>query len=402
MIKICFLVGSVAISGGTYVIFQHACYLQNKGFKITLAVQEPFTASTYSWHPDAATLEIASFDAAKLQSYDLVIATWWKTALAMAEFAAPRYAYFVQSIESRFYPDHELPLRQLVDSTYKFPVSYLTEVSWIKKHLFEHYGKDARVVRNGIRKDIYYPSTEQNNGRARDEGLRVLVEGPFRVSFKNVGKTIQLVKRAGVRDITLLTSSPVQWVPGIKSVYSRVPITSVPGIYQACDVLVKLSTVEGMFGPPLEMFHCGGTAIVYDVSGFDEYIQHETNALVAQMGDEAAVVEHVKRVSRDPELLRELRKNAQITADAWPSWVQSSAEFHDWLSGVLEQPCTNREEVAAHVAAAWKSYAEQEAIRLQEMPASVLRNKLHGLVRRLPSQVTRMIEQSIAIYETVR
>ena len=54
------------------------------------------------------------------------------------------------------------------------------------------------------------------------------------------------------------------------------------GIYRSCDVIVKLSYVEGMFGPPLEMFHCGGTSIVYDVTGHDEYIVHGKNGLVAK------------------------------------------------------------------------------------------------------------------------
>ena len=49
--KICFLVGSMSISGGTYVIVQHAAYLQDHGYDVTLAVQEPFTPQTLAWHP---------------------------------------------------------------------------------------------------------------------------------------------------------------------------------------------------------------------------------------------------------------------------------------------------------------------------------------------------------------
>jgi hypothetical protein len=53
-------------------------------------------------------------------------------------------------------------------------------------------------------------------------------------------------------------------------------------VYRSCDDILKLSLVESMFGPPLEMFHCGGTAIVYNVTGHDEYIVHGRNALVAE------------------------------------------------------------------------------------------------------------------------
>jgi len=36
--------------------------------------------------------------------------------------------------------------------------------------------------------------------------------------------------------------------------------------YARSDVLLKLSSVEGMFGPPLEAFHRGATAVVTPVT----------------------------------------------------------------------------------------------------------------------------------------
>jgi len=399
MSELCFLVGSVGISGGTYVIFQHAHYLQEKGYKVTLAVQESFSPATYAWHPHADRLTLVNFEEAKQKTYDLVIATWWKTALELAQFNAERYAYFVQSIESRFYPEHEGPLRRLVDATYQFGAAYVTEVAWIEQYLLDQHGQHAALVRNGIRKDLYTPGAAM---LPDEQELRVLVEGPFRVKFKNVGTTIQLVKKAGVRDITLLTSSPVSWIPGVRRIHSRVPITTVPSIYQSCDVLVKLSSVEGMFGPPLEMFHCGGTAVVYDVSGYDEYIRHESNALVAAMGDEDSVVAHIQRLMRDRDLLRELRRNAALTAQAWPSWEQSSGQFYDWIGETLNQAGHDRAAIEAMTAAAWRDYIRDEEIRLKELPKSLIRNKIMALVRRLPPRALKFIENSTAVYEVLR
>lgn len=399
MTEICFLVGSVGISGGTYVIFQHAYYLQKQGFKVTLAVQESFSADTYAWHPYARNLTIIKFQEARQRKYDLVIATWWKTALELAQFDAVRYAYFVQSIESRFYPDHEVPLRRLVDATYRFAVGFVTEVAWIKQYLQGQYGQHAGLVRNGIRKDLYHVGTREPSHK---QDLNVLVEGPFRVKFKNVGTTIQLVKKAGVRNITLLTSSPVSWIPGVKHIHSRVPITTVPEIYQSCDVLVKLSSVEGMFGPPLEMFHCGGTAVVYDVSGYDEYIRHNNNALVAAMGDEDAVVAHIRSLSRDRDLLRELRSNAVLTAQAWPSWEESSAQFYDWTVDTLNHAGHDRVAIEAMTAAAWRDYIRDEEIRLMGEPKSLVRQRIAALVRRLPAPALKFLENSTAVYEVLR
>lgn len=400
MSRVCFLVGSVAISGGTYVIFQHAAHLQAQGYDVTLAVQEPFSEATYAWHPDAKRLRIVDFPSAQPDRFDLVIATWWKTALALGEFAASRYAYFVQSIESRFYPEHEQPLRRLVDSTYELPVAFVTEVDWIRRRLRDHYAQSVPVVRNGVRKDLYFPDPA---GDAAGRPLRVLVEGPFRVPFKNVGRTIQLVRKAGVRDLTLLTSSPVRWVPGVNRVHSRVPITMVPPIYRSCDVLVKLSTVEGMFGPPLEMFHCGGTAVVFDVSGFDEYIRHEHNALVARMGDDDAVVEHVSRLRRDPELLAALRRNALKTAESWPSWEVSSAEFEQWIESALDSAPGDREALRAGSEQAWRVYIDDEQARLRSLKQpGGLRRRARAFVAALPKQAVAFVEQANAVYETLR
>ena len=85
-----------------------------------------------------------------------------------------------------------------------------------------------------------------------------------------------------------MTASAVEAVAGVDRVFSRVPILETPRVYRSCDVLVKLSYIEGMFGPPLEMFHCGGTAIVYRVTGHEQYIRHDDNSLVVTPDDEGS------------------------------------------------------------------------------------------------------------------
>ena len=91
--------------------------------------------------------------------------------------------------------------------------------------------------------------------------------------------------------------------PGVNKCFSRIPIHKTAEIYRSCDVLVKLSYVEGMFGPPLEMFHCGGTAIVYDVTGHEEYIEDGKNAIVVKKDNEEEVVSWLKKLKCDPVFL---------------------------------------------------------------------------------------------------
>ncbi|MFM0221516.1 glycosyltransferase [Paraburkholderia dipogonis] len=396
--KICFLVGSMTISGGTYVIVQHASYLRDNGYDVTLAVQEPFTAATLAWHNEASRLHCIPIEDAKSERYDLVIATWWKTALELPAFNASRYAYFVQSIESRFYPEVEVPLRALVDATYRLPVRYITEATWIQEYLKTSYGQDAALVKNGIRKDVY--DTVGPTIAPRDpKRPRVLVEGHFGVSFKNTALAIRLAREAGARDIWLLTGSPVQWVPGVSKVFSRVPMVKTAEIYRSCDILLKLSTVEGMFGPPLEIFHCGGTSIVFDVTGHDEYIVDGENARVISARNLDGVVAAIRELLSDSSELSRLKEGALRTAQNWPSWSKSSAQFADWVRSCLEEPAVSRETCAAMVAEAWSNYGRDEKLRLANISSTVRRQKLRALAGKLPAEWARRLKQFEAVSE---
>lgn len=129
-----------------------------------------------------------------MRSCNIVIAMWWKTSLKLRHFNALRHAYFVQSIESRFYPATVVPLRVLVDATYRLPGTYVTEAAWIRNHLAAVHGHEVVLVRNGIRKDVY--RTTGPIMAPRDRQPHMLVEGHLGVSFKNTALGIRLAREA--------------------------------------------------------------------------------------------------------------------------------------------------------------------------------------------------------------
>ena len=333
--KICFLVGSIGISGGSYVIIQHAYYLKKMGHDVVLAIQEPFTNKSLEWHDLAVNLNCITFAEGKNIEFDLVIATWWRTAIEIFLFKSKRYAYFVQSIESRFYDEKNIYIRAIVENTYDLPLHYITEATWIKDYLFKNHGKVAQLVKNGVRKDIFIESGESLSPRIAGK-IRVLVEGPFGVSFKNTALAIAMARSAGADEIWVMTSTPVNKLPYVDKVFSQVNTNSAALIYRSCDVLVKLSTVEGMFGPPLEMFHCGGTAIVYGVTGHEEYIVKDHNAIVLDVKNLSDTVAELASVFSDANLINELKRNALNTAKQWPDWTTSSHSFCEWVESLPE------------------------------------------------------------------
>ncbi|WP_232436124.1 glycosyltransferase family 4 protein [Burkholderia ubonensis] len=398
--KICFLVGSAHVSGGTYVINQHAAWLQSQGHEVTIAPQMPFDEQTLAWHPEARKLRHILLPEAANEKFDLVIATWWKTALELPRFDAAQYAYFVQSIESRFYNEREVPLRAFVEKTYALDLPVITEATWIKEYLSERYGRNVFLARNGIRKDVYTPDGPRIAPRPGRGKLRVLVEGPFGVFFKNVGRTVKLARRSGADEVWLMTSSDVQWYPGVDRVFSRVPVEKTAEIYRSCDVIVKLSYVEGMFGPPLEMFHCGGTSIVYAVTGHDEYIVHDTNGLVTASDDEERVVRYINELKNDPDKLERLKREALETAQRWPSWGEASSIFGDSVEAIMQQPKADREALQRAIDDAWREYTLHETERLKRTPSQTLIYKLSALVHRMPPSVSRRLQQARYILES--
>ncbi len=341
-LDICFLVGSLDISGGTYVILQHALEAHLRGERVVLVPMFAPTAATTDWHQAIRELPIATIDEVADQHFDLVVATWWRTAYELHRVRAKRYVYFVQSAEPRFYALDQARFVKLAAETYDLPMTAITISPWLQSYLAIEHGRPALLAANGIDKRLFSPTgpafSPRNSPERSGAGLRVLVEGPVEVAMKQVPETIEAVRDSKAAELWLLSSSEIEDYPGVDRVFSRVPVDVTPGIYRSCDVLVKLSRVEGMFGPPLEMMHCGGTAVAWDVTGHEDYLIHDHNGLVAPTGDYQSVVAAIDRLATDQDLLTRLSSAALQTAAGWPSWEQSSAVFHRCMRTLARHP----------------------------------------------------------------
>ena len=333
-----FVVGSTGISGGSYVILQHAQYLHEHGWRVGLAAKHREDGFT-PWHPALESIEVLSIDEAAETEFDIVMATWWPTVYDLPRFRGRHFMYLVQSVESRFYGDNpgDAWAQPLAELTYTFGLPVITIATWLQVYLALRHKAPAFLVRNGIRKDVYTPFGPAVE-RRQEGRLRVLVEGPTNIPMKNVDAAVRLAREGGADEIWLMMGSEGPTPPTVDRTFVKIPVESTPVIYRSCDVLLKLSKVEGMFGPPLEMFHCGGTAITYDVTGSEEYLVSGRNSVIIPMDDEKAVAEAVRSLKTSPGLLRELRAGALATAAAWPDWPTSSAEFERIVAAVSRQP----------------------------------------------------------------
>jgi O-antigen biosynthesis protein len=326
--RVAFLTQDLQLSGGVGVVVEHASQLaRHHGFDVSLVLTAHQAEPDWSFR-GLEHLHVVPLADAAATRFDVALSTWWETADSLFELEAARYASFVQSLEDRFYLPQE-PERIAAALTLDLPVRFVTEARWIARALDAlRGGRDgdrSLLVRNGIAKDVF--ASPAAVAVALHGPLRILVEGSATIAFKGVAQALAataLMTRE--RTVTLVTPDRDGDIPpGADTVVRAVPHAEMARLYAEHDVVLKLSRVEGMFGPPLEGFHMGATCVVTPVTGHDEYVRHDVNGLVVDWDDERGTARALDLLAADRALLHRLRLGALATARAWPSWEQSGA-----------------------------------------------------------------------------
>jgi O-antigen biosynthesis protein len=173
-----------------------------------------------------------------------------------------------------------------------------------------------------------------------DGPLRILVEGRPSVWFKGVPEALAAAGRMQAPHHVTVVAADRSDLParGYDRVLGPLPQRELAPAYAETDVLLKLSRVEGMFGPPLEAFHMGSTCIVTPVTGHEEFVTHGWNGILTDWDDLGGTARWLDLLADDRRLLHFLRANALKTAEAWPSWRQSGMFMAAALRGIHRRP----------------------------------------------------------------
>jgi glycosyltransferase involved in cell wall biosynthesis len=307
------------------LILQYAKALKDAGAEVTLGFMLG-TAKDVNWHPHA--LEFTCLPLSKCTSslYDLAIATWWPTVFELPKIRASRHLYFVQSLESRFALNVADEFSEVkAAASYSFGIPMVTVASWLQNLLIAETGTPVWFIRNGIDRSVFPLAKHPKQLSSRKP--KVLVEGVLGVAMKAVEETLVACRKAGDIELWHVTPEIGGGSAQADQVFEKVPFTEMAAIYSQVDVFVKMSRVEGMFGPPLEAFHYGTPGIFSKVTGFDEYIRDRHNSLVVEIDDFIQVEHHLSQIISDPDLFSRLSANALETARNWPAVEDSAREF---------------------------------------------------------------------------
>jgi glycosyltransferase involved in cell wall biosynthesis len=366
-VRIAFLVNDLQLSGGIGVIVQHARRLSGlPGWDVTLVLVREDDDVSWRGYEHLSHLHVRSRAEVMGERFDVAVATWWETVFTLFELRADRYAYFVQSLEDRFYHYDESG-RLGAALSLDLAVAFITEARWIADTLAA-WRPDALcyLVRNGIDKDVFTPLDRVVP--ALDGPLRILVEGSPTVWHKRLPEAIASV--TAMREAHSLTV-----VCGNPSALNELRADRIVGplshqemaeLYGEHEVVVKLSTVEGMFGPPLEGFHRGATCVVTPVTGHEEYVRHGYNGLITDWDDGGGTARQLDLLARDRRLLHYLRSNALATARAWPDWDQASQFMASALLAIAREPRPDGARAGARLTADFRAGLEAYQSRLDE------------------------------------
>ncbi|HTU96596.1 MAG TPA: glycosyltransferase family 4 protein [Solirubrobacteraceae bacterium] len=365
--KVAFLVNDLQLSGGVGVVVQHARRLSLlPGWDVTLVLVREDEGPSWHGYEHLPDLHVRGREEAMADRFDVAVATWWETTFTLFEIPAGRHAYFVQSLEDRFYLEDQAE-RLGAALTLDLPVAFITEARWIAQ-LLGSWRPDAPcfVVRNGIDKEVFAPLERVTPAVAGP--LRVLVEGSPTVWHKRVPEAIAAVGAMREPHEVTVVSGDRPALAGVVADRVLGPLShrEMADLYAEHHVVCKLSTVEGMAGPPLEGFHRGATCVVTPVTGHDEYVEHGYNALITDWDDLTGTARSLDLLARDRKLLHYLRSNALETARAWPDWGQSSQFMAAALTAIVRLPQPGPTVAAARLSSDLRSGLEVYQQRVSE------------------------------------
>jgi GT2 family glycosyltransferase len=327
-LRVVYVTEGTGVGGGHRDIFEHLNRLAERGHEVALYTlgERPewfelrVPVHSFEFYEELIE-ELADVDAIK-------VATWWNTAMPTWYASVLRGipVYFVQDIETSYYPDDEAVRHAVIDS-YRPEFRYMTISGWNRERLRE-LGLDAELIPPGIDLDTFRVRPEVR--RREDMVLALGRTNPL----KNLPLTIDAWRR-------LPEPKPELCMFGIEPElaseagmrYVESPSDEEVGeLFSRATVFVQTSTHEGFCLPALESMATGGAVVCTDAHGNRDFCADKVNCLMPEQ-DVSAVSAALDRLLSEPAL-RERLGRAGIETAADYAWERRIDALEAFLEGV--------------------------------------------------------------------
>lgn len=311
-IRIIFVLQTLGVSGGIKIVFEQARRLADRGFAIEIWGLD---AHKPMWESGLATLRtFKDYDAMSkaLEPEEAIkVATWWETAfpvwLASVKNGIP--VYFIQEIETWFYPDDVMAQASVI-ACYRKEFRNMTTSQYNLEEL-SSLGIPATAIPCGYDTEIYKPI--KSIPRLDD-----VVLGVGRRFFqKNFDMTLsgwQLLGRKRPR-MWLYGAEPDMTKLDTKISYFEKPNNEkVNELFNQATVFVQTSRHEGFSLPPLEAMAAGCPVVCTDAHGNRDFCVDGKNCIIVKQDNAADLSKALETILADSKLRERLSKEGIKTA----------------------------------------------------------------------------------------
>jgi glycosyltransferase involved in cell wall biosynthesis len=328
--KITFVSPAPNLSGGIRVIAIYADLLLKRGHDVTVVaprqhapppraqlkallkgrwISKPSATSHYDGMKAKLHLvdHAGPVKDADLPDADVVIATWWETAFAVAALSPEkgRKFYFIQG--------HEVfePLPAHISSgSYYLPLSKITISGWLRDIMIHKYNDlNVALVPNGV---------DPNHFKAIPRGRQRVPTIGFVYSslgLKGIDIALLAIERLRksyptLRVIAFGAERPSSELPLPEGseFFLRPEQQRIPEIYAMCDVFVSASRSEGFGLPIVEALACRCPVVATRTGCAGDVIRNGINGFVVEVDDVEGLARGLQQVLNLPE----------------PDWIQMS------------------------------------------------------------------------------
>jgi GT2 family glycosyltransferase len=323
-LRVVYVTEDTGVGGGHRDIFEHLNRLAARGHEVAL-----FTlGSEPDWFdlrvPVRGFEDYTELVAALAPLEALKIATWWNTATPVwvASVVSGIPVYFVQDIETSYYPDAPY-VRDSVLASYRNEFAYMTISNWNRERLAE-LGQTAALIPPGIDLGTFHERSEII--RREDMLLAVGRSHPL----KNLPLTLEAWRGlSGPRPELRMFGIEPELATEAGIVYETSPSDQRVGeLMCEAAVFVQTSTHEGFCLPALEAMACGAAVVCTDAHGNRDFCVDGHNCLVPDANPDS-VRGAIERLFGDPGLRERLGRAGVATAAeyAWELRIDELERF---------------------------------------------------------------------------
>ena len=348
--KICFILpGFISVPmGGIKVVHEYANRLADRGHDITLIYplqlrtnliyrfkktmirvfdQINGTERALYYTPDTkvTVLTVKKIIGKYVPIGDSVIAVGWQTANAVSNLPenCGNKFYFLQSFESYFIN------KKQVSKTYHLPLHKIAISQWIINEIEALGEQSAGPLGNAINSNEFF--LESKNARRPIDIMFHYHPAKIKGASDVLAVLKTLKKRYPRLTATMITARrPVHRIPAWIEQHFHLTIDKLRQLYNTSKIFLHTSRWEGWGLPVMEAMACGCAIIAYRNRGVSEFMKHQQNGFLTDIGDREQMIKFTEHLLNNPDVITPLTQNAYNTVAKY-SWANCVETFEQIL-----------------------------------------------------------------------